>query len=348
MNKARKLIIATLLLVVLSGTNLFSNTSTDSLLVQGLEAYRKNDWVTSLFFLRKAVSLPENSTPETWYVLIMSEVFAEDYESVLTDGKYFLTKFPQSTYVPQIEYQMARALFNIGKYQESINSFTLFCDKYPKQQLVSSALFWIGESLYQTYNYEGAKKVFEKILENYPSSSKIVEVVFRLELLNQRQREEKLLYLLKVTGEEYLASREEYERQLKQYQTEDAMNLRKVVSELNNQIDELTIKLSDTQTKNDELAEEAENLLKQTQEMAIKLEQNTILNKTQDVNNKEHKSDLIIKDPSVLNQNENTTIDSNVPSTVTSTTDEDADISKELEMLKQKALRLEELLEGVN
>ena len=36
----------------------------------------------------------------------------------------------------------------------------------------------------------------------------------------QRGREEKLLYLLKQTGEEYLSAKEEYERQLRLYNSE--------------------------------------------------------------------------------------------------------------------------------
>lgn len=55
----------------------------------------------------------------------------------------------------------------------------------------------------------------------------------------QRGREEKLLYLLKQTGEEYLAAKEDYERQLRLYNSEAVDSTRK--------------RLAAAQTRNDEL-----------------------------------------------------------------------------------------------
>ena len=108
----------------------------NNLLVQGLEAYRQQDWSTALFFLRKASTLPENLNAETWYVLIMSEIFAGDYESVETDGAYFMKTFPTSSYMANVEYQMARAWFNTGEYQKAIDSFGAFCVKYSDSSLI--------------------------------------------------------------------------------------------------------------------------------------------------------------------------------------------------------------------
>ena len=42
-----------------------------NLLVQGLEEYKSGDWTSATFLLRKAVTVPANSTAETWYMLIM-------------------------------------------------------------------------------------------------------------------------------------------------------------------------------------------------------------------------------------------------------------------------------------
>ena len=225
-----------------------------SLLVQGLEAYRQEDWSTALFFLRKASTLPENLNAETWYVLIMSEIFAGDYESVETDGAYFVKMFPNSSYMANVEYQMARAWFNTGEYQKAIDSFGAFCAKYSDNSLIPSALFWMAESLYQTFNFEQASAVFERIVTEFPSSPKVVEAAFRLDLLSQREREEKLLYLLRVTGEEYLAAKEEYEKLIKQYQSEEAVTLRRKIRDLTNRVEELETQLGDEQKKNAQLS----------------------------------------------------------------------------------------------
>ncbi len=246
--KFQKLVMICLLCIFLLPVS--AQNSQDNLLVQGLEAYRNGDWNTALFFLRKAATMPENITQETWYVLIMSEVFSGDYQSVLTDGNYYTQKFPESGYLPQVRYQMARSEYLLNNYTDAVRDFTSFCNTWPDHELVPSALFWMAECLYQTFNFDQAERLFERIVTEYPQSAKVVESAFRLELLNQREREEKLLYLLRVTGEEYLASKEEYERLLKQYQSEEALSLRSKVRDMEAQIQDLELALAASQEEN--------------------------------------------------------------------------------------------------
>jgi TolA-binding protein len=237
-------------------------------LMQGLKAYREEDWNTALFFLRKALAKPENQNQETWYVLCMAELFAEDYFGATKDCSAFITKYPKSKYIPEVTYHYNRALFNIGKYTEAINGFYDFCKKWSNHELYSSALFWIGESLYQSYKFEDSKSFFQEIITLYPNSPKYVEAVFRLELLEQRQREEKLLYLLRVTGEEYLSAREEYERKLRQYENEEnlldrdqARIVAQTNTELTAQLSDLNTKLTELENENAELRKTAEDAL---------------------------------------------------------------------------------------
>ena len=259
-----------LLFFLLPPIGISAGTGTDSnLLVQGLEAYRQEDWSTALFFLRKASTLPENLNAETWYVLIMSEIFAGDYESVETDGEYFVKTFPNSSYMANVEYQMARAWFNTGEYQKAIDSFGSFCAKYSENSLVPSALFWMAESLYQTFNFEEASAIFERIVTDFPSSPKVVEAAFRLDLLSQREREEKLLYLLRVTGEEYLAAKEEYEKLIKQYQSEEAVTLRRKIRDLTNRVEELETQLGDEQKKNSQLSSRILDITAQYEQLQV-------------------------------------------------------------------------------
>lgn len=265
----RKKVIAVIavMCLLLSVAALYAETSQNSLLVQGLEAYRRGDWTSSLFFLRKAATQPENINAETWYVLVMSEMYAGDYDSVLSDGNYFVTRFPRSTYVPQIEYQMARSHFIKEQYEDAVESFTAFCNSYPDHELVPSALFWMAESLYQTFHFDEAAPVFERIVKEYPESAKVTEAAFRIELLNQRSREEKLLYLLRVTGEEYLAAREDYERQIREAQTDELVNMRKSIASLQTQIDELQSQLETELSRNRMLMSRIEFLVQQNSQL---------------------------------------------------------------------------------
>ena len=238
----------------------------NSLLLKGLDAYRQKDWTTALFFLRKAATLPENNTAETWYVLIMSEVNASDYEGVLTDGNYFLQKYKTSNYLPQIKYQMARATFLLEDYNQALLMFDDFCKNYPNHELFASSLFWKAECYYQLYDFAEANNLFEEVLAKYPTSPKSVEAAFRMELLKQREREEKLLYLLRVTGEENLAAREDYERQIRQYQSEESINFKMKVTELSLLVDSLQQELEESNTR-------IENLLKKVNELSVQNEE---------------------------------------------------------------------------
>ncbi|HOS29183.1 MAG TPA: tetratricopeptide repeat protein [Treponemataceae bacterium] len=248
-------------------------------LVQGFEAYQRNDWPSALLYLRKAASLPQSSTAEVWYMLIMSQMYAGQYNEVLEDGDFFRRVFPESTYRPFIEYQIGRALYYTGKYDESIKCLGDFCVQYPSHEMYSSALFWMAESLYLTYYYDLARSLYERVITEYPHSSKTTECLYRIDVISQREKEEKLLYLLKVTGEEYLSSKEEYERQLKQYQTEESIGLRRQLNDSLLKISELEAALEEAlrvqeqqKDKIEELNKNAEALRNQTPDSTADLD----------------------------------------------------------------------------
>ena len=66
---------------------------------------------------------------------------------------------------------------------------------------------------------------------------------YRIDAIDQKSREEKLLYLLKVTGEENLAAREEYERQIKLFEAEDKLGLHQQLDDARKRIQMLEIEL---------------------------------------------------------------------------------------------------------
>ena len=56
------------------------------------------------------------------------------------------------------------------------------------------------------------------VIEDYPSSPKREAAAYRLEIIEQRKREEELLQLLKVTHEESLKAAEDYEKKVQRYE----------------------------------------------------------------------------------------------------------------------------------
>ena len=219
-------------------------SSADSSLLQGFESYRNEDWHSAVLFLRRAVSQQAVSTDEVWFMLIMSEMYAGEYASAQADCERFSQQFLFSQYAPYIQYQKGRCLYFLHQNENAVLVLSDFCHQNPKHDLYASALYWIAEAFFAEYNYEAARGLYERIVADFPNDTKAGAARYRIESIDQRGREEKLLYLLKVTGEENLASREEYERRLREYETEDRFGLRQQLSAAERRIMELERELA--------------------------------------------------------------------------------------------------------
>ena len=217
-------------------------------LMRGFEAYRKADWTNAMFFLRKACADPKNSSDELLYMLIMSEMYAGEYPAAKADCDTFFMKYPESRYTSYIHYQDGRALHFLNQNENSVLVLSDFCHQNPDHDLYPSALYWIAECFYDEYNFDSARGLYERIVNDYPNDAKVVDAQYRIEMIDQRGREEKLLYLLKVTGEETLAAREDYERQLRLYQAEDKLGLKKQLVDAQKRVAELEAQLDAEKT----------------------------------------------------------------------------------------------------
>lgn len=233
-------------------TSVQSVTAQDSV-VQGYEAYRSGDWSTAVFLLRKSVSLYKNATPDTVYMLVMAEMHNEDYAGAILDADYFISNYKSSSYLPYINYQKGRAFYYLGEYDDSVLLLSDFCHEYPENEMYASALFWIAESFFKAYRFDTAKGLYERIVSEFPSDAKIPEAQYRIETIEQHFREEKLLYLLKKTCEEYLTAKESYEKQLKEYQTEGLVGIQRQLKSEKDKNTSLEIEVEELKTKNAQL-----------------------------------------------------------------------------------------------
>ena len=227
-------------------TGMFASESASSAFVEACKFYSHGEWADAKFMLKKAVSYKENLNPDTYYMLISSEVYDGDNKNALDDCNFFLENFADSMYMSRVYYLKGKLLYNLGEYEKAVVVLSDFCHRYEGDELYSFALFYIGESLFAGYKYDEAGAVYERIVTEYPESEKTPAAQYRLETILQRGREEKLLYLLKQTGEEYLSAKEEYERQLRLYNSEA--------------IDSTRQKLAAAQTKNETLEKQVSEL----------------------------------------------------------------------------------------
>ena len=250
-----------------------ASESASSAFVEACKSYSKGDWSDAKFMLKKAVSYKENLNPDTYFMLITAEVYDGDNKNALDDCNFFLENFSDSMYFPRVYYQKGKLLYSLGEYEKSIVILSDFCHLYEGDELYSYALFYIGESLFAGYKYDEAGSVFERIVTEFPESPKTPAAQYRLETILQRGREEKLLYLLKQTGEEYLSAKEEYERQLRLYNSEAMDSTRQKLAaaqskneSLEKQIAELELQIA--ALKNNQ--EESERIIQQLKEAGEK------------------------------------------------------------------------------
>jgi TolA-binding protein len=72
----------------------------------------------------------------------------------------------------QSMYQQDFNLLKQGRYEDAINGFTNFIQQYPQSPLVPNAEFWMGEAHYQMSDFQGALVNYQAVIQGYPNSNK--------------------------------------------------------------------------------------------------------------------------------------------------------------------------------
>lgn len=250
----KKFLTGSALLLFFIASPIFANDTNSAVFYsEGCSAFSRGEWDSAVFLLRQTVSDPAFNTADANYMLITAEIYAGDEKSALSDCDEYLNSFPNSFYYSRIQYTKGKLLYKLKEYEKAIITLSDFCHKNQNSELYPSALFYIAESLYADYKYEEAEAIYERIVKEYPDTEKVSASQYRLESIAQRSREEKLLYLLKQTGEEYLSAKEDYEKQLK----------------LSNSDSITREKLVDIQQKNKDLEEQIQEMEDQIQQLKI-------------------------------------------------------------------------------
>lgn len=198
----------------------------DTALANAYNAYADGDYESASFLFRRALSDRRNQNDGALYMQVMAGVQIEDWQGAYADAEYFLSSYPESEYAPLIKYQTGRILFNLGEHDKALMSLGDFCHENPENIMYPSALFLIGECFYEGYDFKEARPFYEYIVENFPSDEKAKESKYRLDSIDSYDRQEKILYILQQTGENYLASKESYERTLRRYELENLLGVR--------------------------------------------------------------------------------------------------------------------------
>lgn len=261
-----------ILLLLCAGLACLGAQSAADPLVSGLDAYARSDWSSAILAFRKAVSDPATATGEAWYWLIMSELSAEDYAVSLRDMDRFLASFPGEPRVPDITYQKGRVLFLQEEYEKSIQTLYAFVTGNPSHPMAPSAYYWIGECLFAVGRYEEARSLFYRVVRDYPLAVKREAAQYRISLIEQTDREEELLKLLKVSHEESLRVIEDYQRRQRTYE-QAVTAYQKRISDMikDTRLGELEKQLGDEKVKNAQLMDRVAALEIRNAELAAAL-----------------------------------------------------------------------------
>lgn len=331
-----KKIIAVLAIICTFVFSVFSSESATMAFVEGCKAYSVGDWTSAKIMLKKAVTYPEYVNADTYYMLISAQINAGDNKGALEDCNFYLENFPHSLYFSRVSYHKGKILYNLGEYEKAIIALSDFCHQNEKSDLYPYALFYIGESLYEGYRYDDAVAIYDRVVTEFPDFEKAAAASYRMETISQRSREEKLLYLLKQTGEEYLAAKEDYEKQLKQYNSESVALTRQKLQETQIRNEELERQISDLQLEIASLKSENEQKNQQLEERyAFDLIEQNNSPKTPDSQIKEN-SYFEEKKVAEKADKEDLDVPSEVPFDET---------SEQLKALKAKALEAQRILE---
>lgn len=212
-----RLIMAVILLVaILSGTAFGAET----LLNQGLEAFRRNDFATAIDRFRDVLlDARDIDTEATAYFWLAKAAMAEGrLDEAERNLEYYLQNFPRHRFVPEARYQQGRLLFMQDDFESSIQLLDGFIQLHPDSPFVANAVYWSGEALFNLGRLDEARRVFQRVLRDFPTSFRVEAARYRVAVIELTFREQELLQLLRWSHEEYLRAVDEFQRREGAYQ----------------------------------------------------------------------------------------------------------------------------------
>lgn len=236
-------------------------------LINGIEFYKNEMYSEAISSFHNIILDPNNTDihPDAYFWLAKSYFILNRLEDTERNLEFYLLNFENHKYYEEAFYLKGRLLVKQKDYDSAIIIFRNYIDLYPESDLISHCYFWIGESLFLLGNMDTAKEIFKIILEQYPGSVKYEAANYRLSLINIKQRENELLYLLKISHEEYLETLEEYQRLIQTYE--------QAISAYQKQLSG-KVELSESVTSDELLAQkeaEINRLKEQIEDLEIKL-----------------------------------------------------------------------------
>jgi soluble lytic murein transglycosylase len=141
------------------------------LLMQMPDASRPDDF--ALEAVRQLDAL-DNNTPtlsEADHLLRASVYqFNRDFAGARLHYQAVIDRFPQSTTVPNAMFQIARGLYNEGKYDDAVKLFQKVFDGYPQSTSARDAVGFLGSSYVRMKRTDDAVAAYKLLIDKFPDN----------------------------------------------------------------------------------------------------------------------------------------------------------------------------------
>jgi TolA-binding protein len=164
---------------------------TDALLRLADSYYANKVYGEAITNYKKAVDAGVKETDYALLQLGLVNGLLDNYPAANTYWNQLLTKYPQSQYRDDAQYNMAQAEFEQGSYQKAIPLFDAVIAKFSDSPFVPFAYRSKALAQYNLQQYEAARQTYVKGLERYAGHSSGYSMLLGLqEVLNQLNRSE--------------------------------------------------------------------------------------------------------------------------------------------------------------
>lgn len=106
----------------------------------------------------------------TLYESAMGQFQKGEIEMAIEAFKLYLTKYPDSSYVPNAMFYLGESFYKTRKYQQAMENYRRLLMKYPESESAPEALFKLGMCFLQLSDIPSAKQAFNRVVESYPYS----------------------------------------------------------------------------------------------------------------------------------------------------------------------------------
>src|ERR1043165_2856283 len=141
------------------------------LVMQMPDASRPDDY--ALEAVRQLDALEKNSPLASEAELLLRASvyqFNRDFAGARVHYQTLIDRYPQSTTVPNAMFQIARGLYNEGRYDDAVKLFQKVFDVYPQSSSARDAVGFLGSSYVRMKRTDDAVAAYKLLIDRFPDN----------------------------------------------------------------------------------------------------------------------------------------------------------------------------------